>query len=510
MSWSPSNWIKNKEQIENDIKKYLNTYNLIALKLNSAYIDFLNKSTDDTTENTIKTNLNAFYKEFNQIIGVQIEVVEKEVKKNNFLLKLYEAKQINGLPNFIKNSTNDINLYKIDTSKVAKDNATDKIQELTNTNTDLNKDLTKLKKTQEHVNEVILASNPGDEIELTAMGTKLGSADGLDDTNSHKPTKKEDHIANEAIRRRNTFSAQEKRKENRNRNQSFTPSKNINENPRIVQQEIINNRTQLVKPPENIDKNALDIPGEINQRDNNNVSFNSVTNNQLGGKDDNLIQALTKLNTYLNASIPLIKSTEILEEDADAAAAARDAAAVAAAAEKAARASVTGTGEQINVTELSSAPTLETINNANLQTAIQKSLNDTGTCDISPENLKKVLTDSYSQIIQYLYLTKKLLEKNPNEKLQKKIDAALKALEITDGDQTDLGIDVGKITNLTEAKVSTIAEILFSLLGMGVITTTLGGRKTRKRGKGGKRRRRQSAKRLKYRIQLYSKGKDKK
>ena len=31
MSWSPSNWIKNKEQIENDIKKYLNTYNLIAL-----------------------------------------------------------------------------------------------------------------------------------------------------------------------------------------------------------------------------------------------------------------------------------------------------------------------------------------------------------------------------------------------------------------------------------------------------------------------------------------------
>ena len=86
----------------------------------------------------------------------------------------------------------------------------------------------------------------------------------------------------------------------------------------------------------------------------------------------------------------------------------------------------------------------------------------------------------------------------------------MKALEITDGDQTDLGIDVGKITNLTEAKVSTIAEILFSLLGMGVITTTLGGRKTRKRGKGGKRRRRQSAKRLKYRIQLYSKGKDKK
>ena len=116
------------------------------------------------------------------------------------------------------------------------------------------------------------------------------------------------------------------------------------------------------------------------------------------------------------------------------------------------------------------------------------------------------------QIIQYLKLVQKIVEKKPNDKLKAKINAALAALQITEADTelANAGINTEKIKQLSNDKVSGIADIIFSLLGMGIITSTLGGRKTRKYGKGKKRR--QSLKRVhnkKYRIQLYSKGKGK-
>ena len=141
---------------------------------------------------------------------------------------------------------------------------------------------------------------------------------------------------------------------------------------------------------------------------------------------------------------------------------------------------------------------------------------DTGACtgnfDLSPQQLSTVLNDSYAQIIQYLKLMQKIVEKKPNQQLSDKINAALVALQINeaDSDLSQAGIDINKIQQISNSKVSGIADILFSLLGIGIISSTLGGRKTRKRGKGKKRR--QSLKRVhnkKYRIQLYSKGKSK-
>ena len=133
----------------------------------------------------------------------------------------------------------------------------------------------------------------------------------------------------------------------------------------------------------------------------------------------------------------------------------------------------------------------------------------TGPSSLSEDQLKQLISDCYVQIIQYLKLTKIFLKDKPDDPLNKKIEAALTALNLTSEDIEKTGIDGEAVKKVSEKNMSGLVEILSSLVGMGVISATLGGRKTRRRGKHGKHGRRQSAKRPKYRVQLHSKGKRK-
>jgi len=267
---------------------------------------------------------------------------------------------------------------------------------------------------------------------------------------------------------------------------------------------------------------------------------NDLGGGQRGGGIEELKQALTNLNTNLEASIPpnllrqtqtqipVLKSNELLARNS------------AIQSNTSVNPDLSASGFRQSDIDLATANSLRdhfsTLTEGQTA-ALQKELNDikallqgrvasaaassTGmgtsgpstSFDLSEEQLKRVLNDSYMQIIQYLKLVQKIVEKKPNDKLKAKIDAALAALQITDADGSlsEAGLDVEKIKQISNNKVSGIADILFSLLGMGIITSTaLGGRKTQKHGKGKKRR--QSLKRVhnkKYRIQLYSKGKGK-
>ena len=110
---------------------------------------------------------------------------------------------------------------------------------------------------------------------------------------------------------------------------------------------------------------------------------------------------------------------------------------------------------------------------------------------ISPDRLKKLVTQSFEQTQLYLKLTKAVISENLKQNdnkntdelkgLQEKIDAAIKALEISKETAEKLNINP-EIYN--DKNISGIIEILLALIGMGVISAGILGGKNKKKTKG--------------------------
>jgi hypothetical protein len=510
------NFKKTKDDIIKKNKEYNDAYYLVAFKLNQAYMPLLDMN-DPNIENEIIKNLNAFYRAFGLNLDEEINLLDSQIKKNIELLELYKAKNAGiNLNTYIKGKDY---LMKHETKIQTIQNETNtqqKINELNSANAELTKNMENLKKISDSLKSIYenTGSDPNADPSLNTMADP-GSVSGVD-TSLVTDT---DHNAND---------------------KSLKVSNELDDNG-IEMTELNSNNV-----------NKLDIPTSLdNQTIGNEDVFEAIGDKDLGGGQrgggiEELKEALTNLNTNLEASIPpnllrqtqtqipVLKSNELLSREAT-----RNSAENSNSVAPSAPID-TGTFRQSDV-DLATANSLRdhfsTLTEGQTL-ALQKELSDikellkgrvasaaasnTGmgigtsgpstSFDLSEEQLKRVLNDSYMQIIQYLKLVQKIVEKKPNKQLSTKIDAALAALQITEADTelANAGLDVEKIKQISNNKVSGIADIIFSLLGMGIITSTLGGRKTRKHGKGKKRR--QSLKRVhnkKYRIQLYSKGKGK-
>jgi hypothetical protein len=99
-------------------------------------------------------------------------------------------------------------------------------------------------------------------------------------------------------------------------------------------------------------------------------------------------------------------------------------------------------------------------------------------------DLSKLTGDTYVQSVRYLKLLKAIIEKQPDKDgsgdVMTAIDTALELLKaLIDEDNGIIKIDETTKGNL-EADNADIVEILFSLLGIGVTTATLGGKRKRK------------------------------
>ena len=111
-------------------------------------------------------------------------------------------------------------------------------------------------------------------------------------------------------------------------------------------------------------------------------------------------------------------------------------------------------------------------------------------------DLSKLTGDTYVQSVRYLKLLKAIVKKQPDKDgsggVMTAIDTALELLQAL----IENGGDIIKINETTKGNLETdnadIVEILFSLLGIGVTTATLGGKRKRKC-------KRSTIKRMKYR-----------
>jgi|688.fasta_scaffold79260_3 hypothetical protein len=513
------NFKKTKDDIIKKNKEYNDAYYLVAFKLNQAYMPLLDMN-DPNIENEIIKNLNAFYRAFGLNLDEEINLLDSQIKKNIELLELYRVKNSGtNLNTYIKRPDKNYLMKHENKIKTIQNetNTQQKINELNSANAELTKNMENLKNISDSLKAVYenTGSVPNADPSLNTMAD-LGSVSGVDT--------------------------------------SLVTDSDPNANGKSlkVSNELDDNGIEMTELNSN-NVNKLDIPTSLdNQTIGNEDVFKAISDNDLGGGQrgggiEELKEALTNLNTNLEASIPsnllrqtqtqipVLKSNELLSREAT-----RNSAENSNSVAPSAPID-TGTFRQSDV-DLATANSLRdhfsTLTEGQTL-ALQKELSDikqllqgrvasaaasnTGmgigtsgpstSFDLSEAQLRTVLNDSYMQIIQYLKLVQKIVEKKPNKQLSTKIDAALAALQITEADTelANAGLDVEKIKQISNNKVSGIADILFSLLGMGIITSTaLGGRKTRKHGKGKKRR--QSLKRVhnkKYRIQLYSKGKGK-
>ena len=99
-------------------------------------------------------------------------------------------------------------------------------------------------------------------------------------------------------------------------------------------------------------------------------------------------------------------------------------------------------------------------------------------------DLSKLTGDTYVQSVRYLKLLKAIIKKQPDKDgsggVMTAIDTALELLQAL----IENGGDIIKIDKTTKGNLETdnadIVEILFSLLGIGVTTATLGGKRKRK------------------------------
>jgi len=530
------NFKKTKDDIIKKNKEYNDAYYLVALKLNQAYMPLLDMK-DPNIENEIINNLNAFYRAFGLNLDEEINLLDSQIKKNIELLELYKAKNAgSNLNTYIKGTGKDF-LMKYENKIQTIQNETktqEKINELNSANAELTKNMENLKKISDSLKSIY--ENTGSDPSLkTVPNAGLTLNKEIEMTNISKPlieTETSD-LSNDS--------------ENLITQGNLDPLGLITVNSREIGS-MNKNKVSIKSPvaapivPKSTSKNGLE--GELKKKDPGRILKALEKGGQRGGGIEELKEALTNLNTNLEASIPpnllrqtqtqipVLKSNELLSREAT-----RNSAENSNSVAPSAPID-TGTFRQSDV-DLATANSLRdhfsTLTKGQTL-ALQKELSDikkllqnrvesaaasnTGmgtsgpstSFDLSEAQLRTVLNDSYMQIIQYLKLVQKIVEKKPNKQLSDKIDAALAALQITEADTelANAGLDVEKIKQLSNDKVSGIADILFSLLGMGIITSTLGGRKTRKHGKGKKRR--QSLKRVhnkKYRIQLYSKGKGK-
>jgi hypothetical protein len=519
------NFKKTKDDIIKKNKEYNDAYYLVAFKLNQAYMPLLDMK-DPNIENEIIKNLNAFYRAFGLNLDEEINLLDSQIKKNIELLELYKAKNAgSNLNTYIKGTGKDY-LMKYENKIKTIQNETktqEKINELNSANAELTKNMENLKNISDSLKAVYENTGSGPSLETSSnadpslnTAADLGSVSGVD---TSLVTVSDPDAIGKSLKVSNEL------------DDNGIEMTNISIKPQTL---------DLSNNPQLIDK-AIGIN---NKRVFEAIGDNDLGGGQRGGSIEELKQALTNLNTNLEASIPpnllrqtqtqipVLKSNELLSREAT-----RNSAENSNSVAPSAPID-TGTFRQSDV-DLATANSLRdhfsTLTEGQTA-ALQKELSDikqllqgrvasaaasnTGmgtsgpstSFDLSEEQLKRVLNDSYMQIIQYLKLVQKIVEKKPNKQLSTKIDAALAALQITEADTelANAGLDVEKIKQISNNKVSGIADIIFSLLGMGIITSTLGGRKTRKHGKGKKRR--QSLKRVhnkKYRIQLYSKGKGK-
>jgi hypothetical protein len=111
-------------------------------------------------------------------------------------------------------------------------------------------------------------------------------------------------------------------------------------------------------------------------------------------------------------------------------------------------------------------------------------------------DLSKLTGDTYAQTVKYLKLLKAIIKKQPDKEgfdnVMISIDAAIESLQkLIADDNSIIKIDQETRQNL-QADNADIVEILFSLLGIGVTTATLGGKRKRKCN-------RSTRKRMKYR-----------
>jgi hypothetical protein len=122
-------------------------------------------------------------------------------------------------------------------------------------------------------------------------------------------------------------------------------------------------------------------------------------------------------------------------------------------------------------------------------------------------DLSKLTGDTYVQSVRYLKLLKAIIKKQPDKEgfdgVITAIDAALELLKaLIDEDNGIIKIDATTKGNL-ETDNADIVEILFSLLGIGVTSATLGGKRKRKC-------KRSTIKRMKYRRDKKDKKKTQK
>ena len=540
-SYNPSNWVKKKDTIDNKFEEYFLAYNTISSKLNERYIKYIKANNP-----SIIKEIQKYYDEYLFCINQEIELLNDQIFKLKFLILLYESAESNTLEDFKEqkfefknnNATKNkdfIKYLKIDTDDIlAKANFQTKIDELNAKIVKQEKRLNELTDFKTNASSIARdgktnassiardaktntssiardgkTESSNESIELQPMGLQSNNSVL---SNPITPSEDTNNIADRNQIPKKGFTEEQKLHNQRirqKRSQGFKKENTQNSNELIVgvvgdpqlgggSNEIIELLTDFIKKvdteaTEDIEESKEDTVIEnqtlqvSNNVSNNNASIPSQIEMQTlnrGQQENNytleqIIQAHNETNAAQSDAL-IEQFKELLREF---------------------QSGVQGQSRESRGTGT------ETETGDSISRSLPENASSVVNQTVNKLDLSKLTSDTYAQTVRYLNLFKAIIEKRKlepgAEDVIAKIGEALKTLQqIVDSDNSIVKINDETKESL-KASNADIAEIMFSLLGIGATTGAI--------ALGGKRKcKRSTIKRMKYRRDKKDKKKTQK